>query len=554
MEKIWLRAYPHGVPAEINANAFKSLDDLFHHSVKEFADRAAFVSMGTTLTYKDLELLSGKFASYLQNVARLPRGTRVALMMPNLLQYPIAMFGILRAGCVAVNCNPLYTPRELHHQLVDSGAEAIVVFESRAFVLQAAIEGATVRHVIVTQAGDMLAFPRGAATNFIMRHVKHMVPEWNIPGAIKFSEALEEGATEPLREADVGPDDLALLQYTGGTTGVPKGAMLSHGNLVANLQQCHAWLAPFLGDSQETILTALPLYHIFAFTGSLVFFKIGAQNVLVADPRDIPGLVQEFARHTITAFFGVNTLFNALLNTEGFAKLDFSQLRICLGGGMALQRAVAERWMKVTGHPLIEAYGLSETSPAVAACPLDVKAFQASIGLPVPSTEIAIRGDDDSDLPPGEIGELCVRGPQVMKGYWQHPDETAKVMTKDGFFRTGDYARLDPSGFLHIVDRKKDMIIASGFKIFPNEVEDVVAMHIGVLEVGAVGVPDKTSGEAVKIVVVVRKDMTLTKEELITHCRQFLTAYKVPRYVEFVDSLPKNAIGKILRRELRRAA
>jgi long-chain acyl-CoA synthetase len=553
MNRIWLSAYPAGVPAEADIETFRSINELFDHSVAEFADRPACVSMGTTLTYAELDRLSAQFASYLQHTVELAHGARVALMMPNLLQYPIALFGVLRAGCTVVNCNPLYTPRELNYQLTDSGAELVVAFESRAFVLQQALEGTSVRQVVITQAGDMLNFPRGIAINFIMRHVKHMVPAWQIPGAMRFRAALRLGADTPRVPVDVSSDDLAFLQYTGGTTGVPKGAMLTHANLVANLQQAHAWLKPFMSAAQETILTALPLYHIFALTVSLVFFKIGGNNVLVADPRNISGLIGEMRRHRISVLIGVNTLFNAMLNNPGFAKLDFSALWLCLGGGMATQRAVAERWHEVTGRPLIEAYGLTETSPALTANPLDLPTYSGSIGLPLPSTDVVIRDDNGNDVPPGEVGELCARGPQVMKGYWRRPDETAKVMTPDGYIRTGDMATMDPSGWLRIVDRKKDMIIVSGFNIYPNEVEDVVAMHEGVLEVGAVGIADPVCGEVVKIVVV-RKDITVTAEELITHCRRFLTGYKVPQLVQFAESLPKSPIGKILRKELRQSA
>ncbi len=553
VNRLWLPSYPAGVPAEADTDAFRSINELFERSVADFPERPACVSMGTSLTYTELDQLATRFASYLRYTAGLAHGARVALIMPNLLQYPIALFGVLRAGCTVVNCNPLYTARELHYQLMDSGAEVVVAFESRALVLQQALEGTEVRHVVITQAGDLLNFPRSIVTNFIIRHVKRMVPAWHIEGAITFQAALQNGAAAPPTTVDVAPEDLAFLQYTGGTTGVPKGAMLTHANLVANLQQAHAWLKPFMWPQQETVLTALPIYHIFALTVSLVFFKIGGNSVLVADPRDIPGLVAEMRRHRITVLMGVNTLFNALLNNAQFAKLDFSAMWLSIGGGMAVQRAVAERWHKVTGRPLIEAYGLTEASPALTANPLDLPTYSGSIGLPLPSTEIVVRDDLGRDLPPGEVGELCARGPQIMKGYWHRPDETAKVMTPDGYLRTGDMASMDRSGWLRIVDRKKDMIIVSGFNIYPNEVEEVVAMHEGVLEVGAVGVADAACGEAVKIVVV-RKDLSVTEEQLITHCRRFLTGYKVPRHVQFAESLPKSPIGKILRKELRQFA
>jgi long-chain acyl-CoA synthetase len=554
MEKIWLKSYPDGVPAEADIGAFQSINELFSRSVADFADRPAFFSMGTTLSYADMDRLSGQFAAFLQNVARVPRGGRVAIMLPNLLQYPIAMFGALRAGCTVVNCNPLYTPRELHHQLKDSGAAAIVAFEGRAFVLQEALDGTDVHTVIITQAGDQLAFPRGKLVNFVLRRVKRQVPQWHIAGALAWHTALRAGAGERLREVDATPCDIAFLQYTGGTTGVPKAAMLTHGNMVANLQQSHAWIMPFMQGDREIVLTALPLYHIFALSGNcLIFFKIGGKNVLIADPRNIPALVAEMRAHRLTAMTGVNTLFNALLNNADFAKLDFEPLRVCLGGGMAVQRAVAERWKLVTGRPLIEAYGLTEASPAVCVNPLNLAEYRGSIGLPLPSTDIAIRDESGTDVAPGGVGELCVHGPQVMAGYWHKPEETARVMTADGYLRTGDLAEMDAAGFLRIVDRKKDMIISSGFNIYPNEIEDVVAMHPGVLEVGAVGVPDPVSGETVKIVVV-KRDHTLTAEDLISHCKRFLTGYKVPRHVVFAESLPKSAIGKVLRKELRQAA
>jgi long-chain acyl-CoA synthetase len=501
--------------------------------------------------------MSGQFASYLQNVARLRPGDRCAIMLPNVLQYPVALFGALRAGCIVVNCNPLYTPRELNHQLRDSGAEAIVAIENRASVLQEALPGTVVRSVIVTGAGDLLGMARGAAVNFAMRMLKRAVPPWQIAGASSFSAALKAGDAQSRLTVEVGPEDIAFLQYTGGTTGVPKGAMLTHANMVANLQQCHAWLVPFLrlanANDQEIVITALPLYHIFAMTASLVFFKAGARNVLVADPRNIRALVAEMRQNGFSAFTGVNTLFNALLNNPDFAKLDFSRVNVCLGGGMAIHRSVAERWKRVTGHTLIEAYGLSETSPAVSGNPLDIQAFNGSIGLPLPSTDVSIRDDSGAPVAAGEVGELCVQGPQVMKGYWHAAEETAQVMTPEGFLRTGDLATMDQAGFLYVVDRRKDMIISSGFNIYPNEIEDVVSMHEGVLEVGAVGLPDPVVGETVKIVVV-RKDDSVTAEDLIAHCRRFLTGYKIPRHVEFAESLPKSAIGKILRKNLRQAA
>jgi long-chain acyl-CoA synthetase len=553
MENIWLKSYPPGVPAEADIQENRSLGEVFDKSVARFGSLPAYVNMGRTITYAGLERQSRDFGAYLQSGLKLQPGARVALMMPNLLQYPVALFGVLRSGYTAVNCNPLYTPRELEHQLKDSGAEAIVILENRAHVLAPIIAKTQVRHTITTQVGDMLAPPRRIALNFLVKYVMRMVPAWRIPGAVPFPAALRQGRRLPWEPAGTRPEDIAFLQYTGGTTGVPKGAMLTHGNIVANLAEAHAWLKGVLTEGGETLVTVLPLYHIFALTVSLVFFKIGAANVLVTDPRNIKGLIGELKRHRFTVIVGVNTLFNALLQNPDFVSLDFSRLRLSFAGGMAVQRAVAEKWRKLTGRPLVEAYGLTEASPCVASNPLDIEEFTGSIGLPIPSTEIAIRDDAGKDLPAGEVGELCARGPQVMKGYWLRPDETAKVMTPDGFLRTGDMAMVDERGFIHLADRKKDMIVVSGFKVWPNEIEDVAALHPGVLEVGAVGVPDARSGEAVKIVVV-RRDPELTAEALIEHCRKNLTGYKVPRHVEFRTALPRSNIGKILRRALREPA
>ena len=551
MERIWLKSYPAGVPAEIEASARGSLGDFIKASVEKFRDRTAFVSMGKAISYGELDLKSRAFASYLQNIARLPRGGRVALMMPNLLQYPIAAFGALRAGYVVVNCNPLYSPRELKHQLADSGAEAIVVLENFANTLEKAIQGTAVKVVIVTGAGDQLGGLKRALVNSVVRHVRRAVPAFHLPQAVRFNRALASGSRSPFADAPIAPDEVAFLQYTGGTTGVPKGAMLTHRNMVANLRQIYAWLAPAIRTEGEMFVAALPLYHVFALqVNGFVPLMIGASNLMIANPRDIPALVKALRGTPFTAIPGVNTLFNALLNNKDFAKLDFSRLHLAIGGGMAVQRAVAERWQSTTGKPLIEAYGLTETSPGAIANPLTIDHFTGSIGLPLPSTDIVIRDDDGRDLEVGETGELCIKGPQVMAGYWNRPDETAKVMTPDGFLRTGDIARVDDRGYVHIVDRKKDMINVSGFNVYPNEIEDVAMGHPGVLEAGAVGVPDARTGEAVKLVVV-RKDPTLTESELIAYCRQFLTGYKTPRQVEFRDSLPHTTVGKILRRELR---
>jgi long-chain acyl-CoA synthetase len=551
MERIWLKSYPEGVPADIDAKTVGSIGDFIRASIEKFRDRTAFLSMGRAMSYGGLELKSREFASYLQNVARLKRGARVALMMPNLMQYPIALFGALRAGYVVVNCNPLYTPRELHHQLVDSGAEAIVVLENFAQTLEKAIQGTGIRAVVVTGAGDQLGLPRGAIVNLVLRHIRRAVPAWRLAQAAPFNRALALGRPQALTEPAVDPNEPAFLQYTGGTTGVPKGAMLTHRNIIANLRQMHAWLAPSLGSEGEVFVTALPLYHVFSLlVNCFAPAMIGATNLLIANPRDIPAVVKDLRRTRFTVITGVNTLFNAFLNNEDFSRLDFSRLHLSIGGGMAVQRAVAERWKSVTGKPLIEAYGLTETSPAAIANPLTIENFKGAIGLPLPSTDIAIRDDGGRDLPIGEAGELCIKGPQVMAGYWMKPEETAKVMTADGFLRTGDIARVDERGYVFIVDRKKDMIIVSGFNVYPNEIEDVVMSHPGVLEVGAVGVPDAWTGEAVKIVVV-RKDEALTEADLIAHCRQNLTGYKTPRHVEFRATLPRTNIGKILRRELR---
>ena len=551
MERIWLKSYPEGVPAEIDADAFGSIGEFFAASVEKFRDRTAFISMGRAISFNELDRVSRAFASYLQYVAGLPPGARVALMMPNLLQYPIALFGALRAGYVIVNCNPLYSPRELHHQLEDSGAQGIVVLENFAQTLEKAIGDTAVRNVVVTGVGDLLGVPRALLTNFVLRHVRHAVPAWRLPEVVRFNRALALGQQHSLEFRPVEPNDIAFLQYTGGTTGVPKGAMLTHRNMIANLQQVHAWLAPSIGSGSEVFVTALPLYHVFALTvNCLVPVMIGAANLLIPNPRDIKAFVQAMRRTPFTVITGVNTLFNTLLQDAKFLRLDLSRLRLAVAGGMALQKPVAERWKAVTGKPLIEAYGLTETSPAAVANPLTIEDYTGAIGLPLPSTDIAIRDAGGRDLPIGETGELCLKGPQVMAGYWNRPDETVKVMMADGFLRTGDIARVDERGYVFIVDRKKDMIIVSGFNVYPNEIEEVVMNHPGVREVGAVGVPDVKSGEAVKIVVV-RKDETLTEAELVAHCRQYLTGYKTPRRVEFRETLPHTPIGKILRRELR---
>ncbi|MGH8312187.1 MAG: long-chain-fatty-acid--CoA ligase [Gammaproteobacteria bacterium] len=553
MDKIWLKEYPKGVPAEINPDQYPSLKAMFEESCRQYAALPAYSNLGTTLSYADLDRLSRQFGAYLQKVVGLKKGERVAIMMPNLLQYPVALFGALRSGLVAVNVNPLYTERELEHQLKDSGAHTIVILENFAGTLQAALPQADVQHVVVTAIGDLVPFPKRALVNFVVRKVKKMVPAWHIEGAVPFRTTLAQGAQHALDEVEVTGKDIAFLQYTGGTTGVAKGAMLTHRNMVANVLQASAWLGPHLTQGSEVVITALPLYHIFSLTANcLTFMKIGGHNILITNPRDMPGFVKELSKWKFTAITGVNTLFNGLLHTEGFDKLDFSGVRIALGGGMAVQRAVAAKWKQATRSTLVEAYGLTETSPAACINPLDLKDYNGSIGLPIPSTNLSIRDDDGKELKIGEVGELCFKGPQVMRGYWNRPDETAKVLSTDGWLRTGDVGRVDARGYVYIVDRKKDMILVSGFNVYPNEVEDVIAMHPGVREVAAIGVPDEHSGEVVKLFVV-KKDPALTVEALKDWAHKELTGYKRPKYIEFRDELPKSNVGKILRRELRDA-
>ena len=551
MDKIWLKSYPPGVPADIDISGFNSLGDVFARSVRLYGSRTAYACMDKGITYDELDRLTGQFAGFLQGELGLPKGARVAIMMPNVLQYPIAAFAVLRAGYTVVNVNPLYTPRELEHQLKDSGATAIVILDNFCTTLQQVLKDAPIKTVVTTGLGDMLGFPKGTIVNFVVKHVKKMVPAWSIPDAIDFRDALTRGSRHALKPVTVTLDDVAFLQYTGGTTGVAKGAMLTHRNIVSNLSQAFEWIKPFVREGEETIFTALPLYHIFALTANcLTFMRLGATNVLIPNPRDIPGFVKELGKYRFSILTGVNTLFNALLNDPNFGRLDFSALKITLGGGMAVQKAVADRWAEVTGKPLIEAYGLTETSPAATMNPLNLKEYNGSIGLPVPGTDVTIRDDAGKDLGVGQAGELCVRGPQVMTGYYNRPDETAKVLMPDGFLRTGDVAVIDEQGFVRIVDRKKDMILVSGFNVYPNEIEAVVAMHPAVLEVAAIGVPYEKSGEAVKVFIV-RKDPSLTAEAVLAHCRENMTGYKVPRFVEFREELPKTNVGKILRRALR---
>ncbi|WP_335903211.1 long-chain-fatty-acid--CoA ligase FadD [Shewanella algae] len=551
MDQPWINSLPADVPAEIDASRYASLLEMLESGVNTYADQPAFVNMGATLTYRKLEERSRAFAAYLQNDLKLQKGDRVAIMMPNLLQYPIALFGVLRAGMVVVNVNPLYTPRELKHQLVDSGAKAIVVVSNFASTLEQVVDQTPVKNVIITGLGDLLSAPKRTLVNFVVKYIKRLVPKYSLPHAISMRRALRAGKKAQYVKPVVKSDDIAFLQYTGGTTGVSKGAMLSHGNIVANVLQANGAYAPLLNDGKEFVVTALPLYHIFALTvNCLLFLHKGANNLLITNPRDIPGFVAELRKTPFTALTGVNTLFNALVNSEEFAALDFSRLKLSIGGGMAVQRAVADKWQNITKTRLLEGYGLTEASPLVACCPYDLAGYNGSIGLPAPSTQIQVRGDDGQVLPQGETGELFAKGPQVMLGYWQRPEETAKVIDKDGWLATGDIGYMDEKGFFYIVDRKKDMILVSGFNVFPNEVEEVVALHPKVVEVAAVGVPHEVSGELVKIFVVA-KDKSLTEKELIKHCRHHLTGYKVPKLVEFRDELPKTNVGKILRRELR---
>jgi len=556
MDRFWLKNYPKGVPADIDPAQYSSLVALIDEAFGKYADRKAYDSLGKTITFGEVDALSKAFASWLQQQG-LARGARVAIMLPNLLQYPVAMAAVLRAGMVVVNVNPLYTPRELEHQLKDSGAEAIVILENFAHTLQQVISRTPIKHVVVASMGDLLGL-KGSVVNLVVRHVKKMVPAWALPGSLRFNEAIAQGRGKPAASVQVGHDDVAFLQYTGGTTGVSKGATLTHRNVIANLLQSEVWMQPALNNpakgaapDQLIWVCALPLYHIFALTACcLVGMRLGGMNILVPNPRDLPAVIKQIKPYPVHLFPAVNTLFNALAHNADFRKLDFSALRISLGGGTAVQEAVAKVWLEVTGCPICEAYGLSETSPGVSANPTDTDVFTGSIGLPFPSTEILILDDDGQPVPLGQPGEIAVRGPQVMAGYWQRPDETAKVMTADGFFKTGDIGIMDASGYTRIVDRKKDMILVSGFNVYPNEVEGVVALLPGVLECAVVGVPDEHSGEAVKLFVV-RKDPNLTEADIRVWCEQQLTGYKKPKHIEFRNDLPKTNVGKILRRELR---
>ncbi|MCD1125823.1 long-chain-fatty-acid--CoA ligase FadD [Jinshanibacter sp. LJY008] len=550
MNKVWLSRYPKDVPAEIDPQRYSSLADMFENAVNRFADQPAYINQGKVMTFRRLEKRSRAFAAYLQNSLGLKKGDRVAVMMPNLLQYPIVLFGILRAGMVVVNVNPLYTPRELEHQLNDCGAKAIVIVSNFAHTLEKVVKQTQIEHVILSGLGDQLSVGKRSLVNFVVKYIKKLVPKYNLPGAISFRRALHKGRNQQYIKPRLLPEDLALLQYTGGTTGVAKGAMLTHGNLLANMEQARAAYIPLLIVGQELVVTALPLYHIFALTvNCLLFLEVGGCNLLITNPRDLKGMVKELSRYPFSALTGVNTLFNALINDEDFRELDFSHLRITVGGGMSVQRSVADRWQQLTSTHLLEGYGLTECSPLVAGNPYDLQQYSGSIGLPVASTEIRLVDDQGIDVPEGEPGELWVKGPQVMKGYWNRPEATSEVL-KEGWLATGDIVVMDEQGFMKIVDRKKDMILVSGFNVYPNEIEEVVASHAKVLEVAAIGVPNEVSGETVKIYVV-KRDPSLTKDELLAHCRSGLTGYKIPRIVEFRDELPKSNVGKILRKDLR---
>jgi long-chain acyl-CoA synthetase len=553
MERIWLRHYPHDIPAEVDVHEFDSLKDVLQHSCERFSDLPAYGNMGESISYADLDRLSRNFAAYLQNSLGLHKGDRVAIMMPNLLQYPVALFGVLRAGLVVVNVNPQYTAPELEHQLKDSGAVVIVVLENFAHTLQEVLErNPTLKlTVITTEVGDLFGLVKEVLTNVAVKYVKRMVPQWRIANATEFNAALRAGHEQRLDDVTLNHDDIAFLQYTGRTTGVAKGAVLTHGNMVANVQQVVAWIAHDLLDGKETLVCPLPLYHVFALTSSMVFMKIGAHNILITNPRDMHAFIHDLKQYRFTAIIGVNTLYRALLDAPEFAEVDTHSLKVAVAGGMAVQRVVAERWKKVTGVPIIASYGLTETSPGVISNPLNIQDWTGAIGMPFPSTLATILDEDGSELTLGEVGEIGIRGPQVMPRYWNRPDETAKVFTRDGWFRTGDMDFMDERGYFKITDRKKDMIIVSGFKVFPNQIEDVVALHPGVDEVAAIGSPDERSGEIVKIIVV-RNDPALTEEALLMHCKQHLTDYKIPKIIEFRgEPLPKSNLGKILRRQLR---
>jgi len=551
LERIWLKSYPDGIPDQLPPPEFRSIREMFEHAFEAYPDRPSYTNMGASISYRELDELSMQFACYLQKSLGLVRGERVAIMLPNILQYPVALCGVFRAGLVVVNVNPMYTERELEHQLVDSGAKCIIVLENFAHTLQNVIGKTAVQQVVLTGVGDLLGFPKGAVTNFVLRHVKRLVPKYSLPGSVRFKAALKAGSSLQLAPVELGFADIAFLQYTGGTTGVSKGAMLSHRNMVCNVQQTIAWQAKaYVGFDAIIAITALPLYHIFSLQGNcLTVMAQGGLNVLITNPRDFAGFIKEIGRFPFNLLTAVNTLFAAMLNTSGFDDVDFSALRVCIGGGMAVQPAVAKEWRERTGTPILQGYGLTETSPAAIVMPIGEE-FTGSIGLPLPSTDVTIRDDDGNELGIDEVGEICIKGPQVMEGYWQRPDETEKVMLRGGWLRTGDVGRIDNMGYIFIEDRKKDMILVSGFNVYPNEVENVVVEMDGILEAAAIGIPDERSGESVKIYAV-RKHDNVSEQDVIDYCRQNLTNYKRPRSVEFRDELPKTNVGKILRRALR---
>jgi long-chain acyl-CoA synthetase len=550
MDRIWLKSYPDGVPADVDLGKLRTLAQLIDEGFARHADSAAYVQMGRSLTYREVDELSRRFAAYLQKTTRCAKGERFAIMLPNVLQYPIAMFAALRSGLVVVNTNPLYTAPELEHQLMDSGATAILVLENFAHVVEKVLPRTQLKHVFVTSVGELLGFPKSAIVNYVVRKRRKQVPPWHISGAVSFQTALAEGERLTFDPVDVRPDDLAFLQYTGGTTGVAKGAMLTHANVSANILQAEVWVRPHFKEKAATLITPIPLYHIFALTANcLLFFRLGWRNILIINPRDFAAVIKDLKKYPFAFISGVNTLFNALLHTPGFDTVDFSSLQITLGGGMAVQASVAKRWKEVTGKILTQAWGLTETSPAACINP-PLEDFNGAIGLPIPSTNLAIKDDSGKDLPVGEVGEICVQGPQVTVGYWKRPDETAKVMLPGGWLRTGDIGRMDERGYVFIEDRKKDMILVSGFNVYPNEVEAVAASHPGILEAAAIAQPDEHSGEVVALYVV-RKDPSLTERAVIDFCRQSLAAYKTPRHVYFRQELPKSNVGKILRKVLR---
>lgn len=551
MDKRWFEQYQEGVPHEIDASQYSSLVDLFKESCNAHAHRPAYENLGTQITYAQLDHLSRNLAAYLQQLG-LEKGSRIAVMMPNIIQYPVSVFAILRAGYIVVNTNPLYTPDEVIHQINDSGAQVIIVLANFAKTIEKALPSTPqLKHVIVTQIGDLFPFPKKLLVNFVVKRIKKLIPDYSIPHAVAFPYALDEGKQATLHHVDLNLDDVAFLQYTGGTTGVAKGAMLTHRNLVSNVLQAYVWLSPIGLSCRDIVVTALPLYHIFSLTANcLTFLKVGAKNILITNPRDVGHFIDEIKHSGFTAFTGVNTLYNSLLNHPKFNEIDFSKLKLSLSGGMALQKSVAQRWTEQTSTKVLEAYGLTETSPAATINPMYIEGYNGSIGLPLSSTDVSIRDNEENEVPIGSPGEVTVKGPQVMAGYWNRPDETALVFTKDGYLKTGDIGRMDEQGYIYLVDRKKDMIVVSGFNVYPNEVEQVIGLHPGVLEVGVVGVMDADSGERVKACIV-KKDPKVTAEQIIAHCREHLTAYKVPKIIEFYDDLPKSNVGKILRRSLK---